>query len=119
MTALQPSVFPQFLYVTQAIDPPPPQQLPPGAPPPRSRSTTFLQMRLIPEESQLVRLDLAIEQEIRLIVLKAYPELADNLHDPSPHLGASLSEFRLRDWFQITYRETLRDYEMGWAINSR
>ena len=118
VTALQASVFPQFLYVTQAMDPPPAHQVPPGSLPPRSRSGTFLQIRLVPEETQLVRLDLTIEQELRLIVLKAYPELADNLHDPSPHLGASLSEFRLRDWFQITYRETLRDHEMGWAINS-
>jgi hypothetical protein len=118
LTALQLSVFPQTLYVTQAMDPPPAQQLPPGSPPPRSRSTTFLQIRLVPEAPQLVRLDLAVEQEFRLIVLKAYPELTDHLHDPSPHIGASLTDFRLRDWYQITYRETLRDHEMGWGIDS-
>jgi len=73
---------------------------------------------LTPEEQQVVRLDLAIEQEFRLIVLKSYPDIADNVHDPSPHIGASLDDFRLRDWYQLNYRETLRDHEMGWGIDS-
>jgi hypothetical protein len=70
------------------------------------------------EEPQLVRLDLAVEQEFRLIVLRTYPELADNLHDPANPLGASSEEFRLRDWYQVNYREISRDHEMGWGIDS-
>lgn len=112
------SVFSQFLFVTQESAPSPGQQIVPGSPPQRSRSGTFLQIQLMPEEPQVVRLDLAIEQELRLIVLKSYPELADNVHDPSPHIGASLEDFRLRDWYQLNYRETLRDHEMGWGIDS-
>lgn len=69
------------------------------------------QMRLIPKERPPVRLDLAIEQELRLCVRRSYPEIADNLRDPSPQLGASLTEFRLRDCFQSSYREILRDYD--------
>jgi len=112
------SVFSQFLFVTQESAPSPGQQIVPGSPPQRSRSGTFLQIQLMPEEPQVVRLDLTIEQEFRLIVLKSYPELADNVHDPSPHIGASLEDFRLRDWYQLNYRETLRDHEMGWGIDS-
>jgi len=92
--------------------------LPSGTQPQRARSGTFLQIQLTPEEPQVVRLDLAIEQEFRLIVLKSYPDIADNVHDPSPHIGASLDDFRLRDWYQLNYRETLRDHEMGWGIDS-
>lgn len=113
----QSSIFSQFLFVTE-LSPAPGQQAAPGDPERRARSATFLQIQLMPEEPQVVRLDLAIEQELRLIVLKSYPELADNVHDPSPHIGASLEDFRLRDWYQLNYRETLRDHEMGWGIDS-
>jgi hypothetical protein len=116
--ASQSAVFSQFLYVTQAQPVPEGMTLPSGTQPQRARSGTFLQIQLTPDEPQVVRLDLAIEQEFRLIVLKSYPELADNVHDPSPHIGASLDDFRLRDWYQLNYRETLRDHEMGWGIDS-
>lgn len=108
-----PSVPPfvtNYLYVSQSQDAPTPAQ--------RVRSTTFLRVRLIPEEMQLVRLDLTVEEELRLIILRAYPELSDNLASFNSHLGAALDDFRLRDWYQLTYRETLRDYEMGWGIDS-
>lgn len=113
-----PPLFAQNFYVTQALPVAQGQQIPEGGQEPRARSATFLQLRLVPEEPQLIRLDLAIEQELRLIVLKSYPEIADNVHDPSPHIGASLDDFRLRDWYQLIYRETLRDHEMGWGIDS-
>ena len=116
--ASQSAVFSQFLYVTQAQPIPDGMTLPSGTQPQRARSGTFLQIQLTPEEPQVVRLDLAIEQEFRLIVLKSYPDIADNVHDPSPHIGASLDDFRLRDWYQLNYRETLRDHEMGWGIDS-
>ncbi len=116
--ASQSAVFSQFLFVTQAQPVPDGMTLPAGHQPQRARSGTFLQIQLTPEEPRVVRLDLAIEQEFRLIVLKSYPELADNVHDPSPHIGASLDDFRLRDWYQLNYRETLRDHEMGWGIDS-
>jgi hypothetical protein len=111
------SVFSQFLFVTE-VSPATGQQAAPSDPDRRARSGTFLQIQLMPEEPLVVRLDLAVEQEFRLIVLKSYPEIADNVHDPSPHIGASLEDFRLRDWYQLNYRETLRDHEMGWGINS-
>jgi len=116
--ASQSAVFSQFLYVTQAQPIPDGMTLPSGTQPQRARSGTFLQIQLTPEEPQVVRLDLAIEQEFRLIVLKSYPDIADNVHDPSPHIGASVDDFRLRDWYQLNYRETLRDHEMGWGIDS-
>jgi hypothetical protein len=114
----QPAVFSQFLYVTQAQPVPEGMTLPSGTQPQRARSGTFLQIQLTPEEPQVVRLDLGIEREFRLIVLKSYPELSDNINDPSPHLGASMEDFRLRNWYQLNYRETLRDYEMGWGIDT-
>jgi hypothetical protein len=116
--ASQPAIFSQFLFVTEAQPVPEGMTVPTGYQPQRARSGTFLQIQLTPEEPQVVRLDLAIEQEFRLIVLKSYPELVDNVHDPSPHIGASLDDFRLRDWYQLNYRETLRDHEMGWGIDS-
>jgi Putative DNA-binding domain len=116
--ASQSVVFSQFLFVTQAQPIPDGMTLPEGFQPQRTRSETFLQIRLTPEEPQVVRLDLAVEQAFRLIVLKSFPELADNVQDPSPHIGTSLDEFRLRDWYQLNYRETLRDHEMGWGIDS-
>ena len=118
LEASQSAVFSQFLFVTQEQPVPHGMTLPAGYQAQRARSATYLQIRLTPEEPQVVRLDLAIEQEFRLIVLKSYPELADNVHDPSPHIGASLEDFRLRDWYQLNYRETLRDHEMGWGIDS-
>jgi hypothetical protein len=110
--------FPQHLYLTQAQALPPGQSVPAGYELQRMRSPTFLQIRLIPEEPQELRLDLMVEQELRLIVRKAYPELADNVDDIARHIGASFTDFRLRDWYQVNYRETLRDYEMGWGIDS-
>jgi Putative DNA-binding domain len=118
LEASQSAVFSQFLFVTQEQPVPHGMTLPAGYQAQRARSATYLQIRLTPEEPQVVRLDLAIEQEFRLIVLKSYPDLADNVHDPSPHIGASLEDFRLRDWYQLNYRETLRDHEMGWGIDS-
>jgi hypothetical protein len=112
------AIFSQFLYVTQVQPVPDGVTLPAGFEPQRTRSGTFLQVQLTPEEPQVVRLDLAIEQEFRLVVLKSYPEIADNIHDPSLHLRASVDEFRLKDWYQLNYRETLRDHEMGWGIDS-
>jgi hypothetical protein len=111
-------VFPQFLFVTQAQPAPPDVILPPGYQLQRARSATFLRIRLTPEEPQRVRLDLAVEQELRLIVLRAYPELADNVHDSARRLGASFEDFRLRDWYQLNYGEISRDHEMGWGIDS-
>jgi hypothetical protein len=104
--------------VTQAQPVPDGVTLPAGFEPQRARSGTFLQIQLTPEEPQVVRLDLATEQEFSLIVLKSYPELADNVHDSSQHMGASLDDFRLGDWYQLNYREKLRDHEMGWGIDS-
>jgi hypothetical protein len=118
LEASQSAIFSQLLYVTQEQPVPQGMTLPAGCQAQRARSATFLQIRLTPEEPQVVRLDLAIEQEFRLIVLKSYPEIVDNVHDPGPHIGASLEDFRLRDWYQLNYHETLRDHEMGWGIDS-
>jgi hypothetical protein len=118
LEASQSAVFSQFLYVTQETPPSPGQQPAPGSPPRRTRSGTFLQLRLTPERPQDVRIDLAVEQELRLIILRSYPELSDNLHDPSPHFGASMEDSRFRNWYQINYRETLRNYEMGWGVDT-
>jgi hypothetical protein len=38
--------------------------------------------------------------------------------DIARHIGASFTGFRLRDWYQVSYCEALRDYEMGWGIDS-
>jgi hypothetical protein len=59
------SPFPQHLYVTQAQALLPRQSLPAGYELQRMRSATLLQIRLIPEEPQEVRLDLMVEQESR------------------------------------------------------
>ncbi len=104
----QPAISHQNLYVTKA------QQ--DGQ---RFRSNTFLQIHLTPEEPLPIRLDLIVEQKLLAIVRATYPELADNVEDSDKHLGASFAEFRLRDWYQITYFEAWRDYEIRWAIGSR
>jgi hypothetical protein len=114
----QSAIVSQFLFVTQEQPPRPGVILPAGYQVQRARSTTFLRIRLTPEETQLVRLDLAVEQEFRLIVLRTYPELSDNVSDSLHHFVASLVEFRQRDWYQLKYCETLRDHEMGWGIDS-
>lgn len=117
-TFSSPPLFTQHLYVTQAQSIPSGHSLPAGYELQRMRSPTFLRIQLIPEEPQNLRLDLGVEQELRLIVPRAYPELADNVDDIARHMGASFTDFRLRDWYQVNYRETLRDYEMGWGIDS-
>jgi hypothetical protein len=98
------------LYVTQAQD-----SVAQGQ---RVRSETFLQIQLVPEEPQIVRLDLTVEQKLLSIVRTTYPELADNVDDSARNLGASFTETRSRDGYQITYFETWRDYEIRWSIDS-
>jgi len=88
------------------------------APTQRVRSETFLQIQLFPTEPIDVRLDLTAEQKLLTAVRAIYPELAENVDDRDRKIGASLSEFRLRDWYQITYLEEWRDYEIRWGINS-
>jgi hypothetical protein len=105
----QPPVGALGFYVTQAHGA--------GALRQRVRSETFLQIYLLPEEPLAVRLDLTVEQKLLSIVRATYPELADNVDDRD--LGASFSiDERSRDWYQITYLEAWRDYEIRWGIDS-
>ncbi|MBZ5725832.1 MAG: ATP-binding protein [Acidobacteriia bacterium] len=108
--ATKPTIGTQNLYVTLAQ-----QGAAQGT---RVRSKTFLLIRLTPEESLPVRLDLTVEQKLFSIVRSTYPELAANVDDRDRSLGASFTEYRLRDWYQITYLEAWRDYEIRWAIDS-
>lgn len=117
-TLSPPSLVGQSLYVTQAQPVPSGLTLPSGYQSQRMRSSTYLRIQFTPEDPQAVRLDLAVEQTLRLIVRKTYPELADNVDDISRNIGASFTDFRLRHWYQFIYHEDLRDYEMGWGIDS-
>ena len=107
----QPGLGTQNLYVTV-------EQAQGAAQGQRVRSETFLQIQLTPEEPLQVRLDLTSEQKLLSIVRATYPQLANNVEDRDKQLGASFSEFRLRDWYQITYFEEWRDYEIRWGIDS-
>ncbi|MGA8429280.1 MAG: ATP-binding protein [Candidatus Sulfotelmatobacter sp.] len=117
-TVSPPSLVGESLYVTQAQPAPPGLTLSSGYQLQRMRSSTYLRIQFAPEEPQAVRLDLAVEQNLRLIVRKTYPELADNVDNISRNVGASFTDFRLRHWYQFIYHEDLRDYEMGWGIDS-
>ncbi|MBZ5596540.1 MAG: ATP-binding protein [Acidobacteriia bacterium] len=106
----QPSIGTNQLYVTRA-------QTQNGQPQ-RFRSETFLQIALMPEEPIAVRLDLGVERKALSIVRETYPEIARNVDDTAPRIGASFADSRLRDWYLITYFEEFRDYEMKWAIDA-
>jgi hypothetical protein len=94
---VQPAFGTQNLYVTV--------NQPGAAKEQRVRSETFLQIQLTPEEPLQVRLDLSAEREFLYMVRATYPELAENVEVRAKDLGASFSEFRLRDWYQVTYLE--------------
>ena len=84
----------------------------------RMRSETFLQLRLIPREPLTVRLDLSVERQFFALLRSCYQEIAENVDENGRNIGASFEEYRLRDWFHVTYLETLRDFEMRWGLDS-
>jgi hypothetical protein len=84
----------------------------------RVRSETFLQVYLKPAEPLAVRLDLSVERQFFGFVRSCYPEVAENVDRHGRNIGASFDEYRLRDWYNVTYLETFRDYEMRWGLDS-
>jgi hypothetical protein len=84
----------------------------------RVRSETFLQVTLRPTQPLMVRLDLSVERQFSGLVRSCYPEVAENVYRHGQSIGASFGEYRLRDWYHVTYHEHFRDYEMCWGIDS-
>ena len=101
------------VYVTQAKT----QNDPAGEE--RTRSETYLQVRLTPVEPLTVRLDLAVERQFFELVRSCFPpEIAENVYQHGRQIGATFDEYRTQDWYHITYTEMLRDHEMRWGCDS-
>jgi len=84
----------------------------------RTRSETFLRVRLTPVEPLAVRLDLAVERQFFELARTCFPEIAENVYQYGRQIGATFDDYRTQDWYHITYTETLRDYEMRWGCDS-
>ncbi|MGA2433813.1 MAG: ATP-binding protein [Bryobacteraceae bacterium] len=99
--------LPMELYVTEVNQ---------NAPPPRQRAENFLQLSLMPEESLGIHLDLALEEKTRSIICATYPDLSSRADDPSSNLGASFTEDRSGNSYQLTYSQEYGDYQMRWIV---
>jgi hypothetical protein len=84
----------------------------------RVRSETFLHVYLKPAEPLAVRLDLSLERQFFGFVRSCFPAVAENVDQHGRNIGASFEEYRWRDWYNVTYVETFRDYEMRWGLDS-
>jgi hypothetical protein len=80
-----------------------------------SRSPTFFQVVICPNNAEYVALDLADERAVSALITRRSP----GLQELATMSEAKFQFNRWRDWFEMRFVENAHDYERRWRVTAR